>query len=112
MNIHNSREMLKDASDYEDEPSKKKEEKTELKLPFDMKAFWRNVNEKYFKNLDDFTINDVNHLVHLYSKYGKLLINCLDINNDHIFTKIGFPRTLNCLLERTQEIVASNRISI
>jgi hypothetical protein len=49
----------------------KKEEKLELKLPFDMKSFWKNINEKYFRKYDQFNSNEVNHLVHFYSKYGK-----------------------------------------
>jgi hypothetical protein len=53
----------------------KREEKLDLKLPFDMKSFWKNINEKYFRKYDQFSQNEVNHLVHSYSKYGKSHIN-------------------------------------
>jgi hypothetical protein len=53
----------------------KKEEKVDLKLPFDMKSFWKNINEKYFRKCDQFSQNEVNHLVHSYSKYGKSPFN-------------------------------------
>lgn len=57
-------------SDCEDEQIKMKEDKMELKVPFDMKIFWKNIDDKYFKNLDKFSKNEVNHLVNLNSKYG------------------------------------------
>jgi hypothetical protein len=47
-----------------------KEDRLELKLPFDMKAFWKNLNEKFFRKIDEFDLNEANHLVHAYSKYG------------------------------------------
>ena len=57
------------------EEDTKQEEKVDLKLPFDMKSFWKNINEKYFGTCDQSTSNEVNQLVHLYSKYGKLYFN-------------------------------------
>ncbi len=68
------RENFKDESDGEDEQNKKKEDKADVKIPFDMKIFWKNINDKYFKNLDQFGVNEINHLVHLFSKYGKLFL--------------------------------------
>jgi hypothetical protein len=70
--ITKTRENFKDDSDEEDEQIKRKDEKIDLKHPFDMKIFWKNIDDKYFKNLDQFTVNEVNHLVNLFSKYGKL----------------------------------------
>ena len=67
----NLKGKMREVSDSEDEKKGKKEDKFELKLPFDMKTFWKNINEKYFRKLDAFSTNDVNHLVTLYSKYGK-----------------------------------------
>lgn len=50
---------------------KSKEEKFDIKVPFDMKSFWKNLNEKYFRKVEN--INEINHLLNLYSRYGNLL---------------------------------------
>ncbi len=48
----------------------------DIKPPFNMKSFWSNINEKYFRKIDDFSPNEVNHLVNLFSKHGyKLNLN-------------------------------------
>ena len=59
------------------EEEAKQEEKVDLKLPFDMKSFWKNINEKYFRRCDRSSANEVNHLVQSFSKYGKLTFNLL-----------------------------------
>jgi hypothetical protein len=64
------KEKDKEESDNEDEQSRKKEGKNDIKLPFDMRNFWKNINEKYFKKIEMSEMNEVNHLVHQYSKYG------------------------------------------
>jgi hypothetical protein len=96
----------KPKEDPDSEDPGKKEDRLELKLPFDMRAFWKNFSEKFFRRIDEVDINEANHLVHLYSKYGILII-ILDILQDHIFTKIGFPRTLNCLQAKSQDLISS-----
>jgi hypothetical protein len=48
---------------------KSKEEKFDIKIPFDMKSFWRNIDEKYFQKVEN--VNEINHLLNLYSRYGK-----------------------------------------
>jgi hypothetical protein len=105
----NTKENNSSHSDTEDGKTQKEIDIKDLKLPFDMKSFWKNVNEKYFKNINDLNVHEINHLVHSFSKYGIYLYNLnLDINNDQIFTKIGFPKTLNCLVGKTFETLASN----
>lgn len=59
-------------NENEDEKTKKTSELKDIKLPFDMKLFWKNCNEKYFKPLNELDVNEINHLVHLYSKYGNI----------------------------------------
>ena len=48
---------------------KSKEEKFDVKIPFDMKSFWKGLNEKYFQKVEN--VNEINHLLNLYSRYGK-----------------------------------------
>lgn len=69
----NGKENIGNISDGEEDKVKKSGEVKDLKLPFDMKSFWKNVNEKYFKNVNEINVNDINHLVQLYSKYGIIL---------------------------------------
>ncbi len=68
----NTRENIKDESDGDDDHNKRKEDKIDLKIPFDMKVFWKNINDKFFKKYDESGIHEVNHLVHSLSKYGRL----------------------------------------
>ena len=66
----NVKEKDKEESESEDKINTKMEGKKELKLPFDMRNFWKNTNEKFFKKIESADANEVNHLVHQYSKYG------------------------------------------
>jgi hypothetical protein len=77
----------------------------EIKVPFDMKIFWKIINDKYFMPFDPIEANKVNHLIKLYSKYGKdsYFIKLLDIGIDSIFNKIAFPKTLNSFLGKATE---------
>ena len=59
--------------DSGEERNQKKEERIDIKIPFDMKIFWKNIDEKFFLRSDLISVNEVNHLVQLYSKYGKSL---------------------------------------
>jgi hypothetical protein len=43
----------------------------DTKLSFDLKTFWKNTNEKYFNHQNELNVNQINHLLHYYSKYGK-----------------------------------------
>ncbi len=54
----------------EEEKRMNKEERLDLKLPFNMKAFWKNFSEIFFRKIDEYDLNEANHLVHTYSKYG------------------------------------------
>jgi hypothetical protein len=111
----NVKEKDKEESESEGNKNIKAEDKKDLKLPIDMRNFWKNINEKFFKKIDSTEVNEVNHLVHQYSKYGKTqlkIITRIDISTDSIFTKIGFPRTLDCLIGKPQEIMISKLISI
>jgi hypothetical protein len=56
----------------EDEEEEKKVEviPTDKKCPYDMKAFWKNINDKFFKSADEKHLNDVNHLILYNSAYG------------------------------------------
>ena len=65
----------KEEVDSEEEKLPKKEDRLDLKLPFDMKAFWKNLNENFFRKIDEYDLNEANHLVHSYSKHG--IINYL-----------------------------------
>jgi hypothetical protein len=69
----NVKEKDKEESESESKKNIKAEDKKDLKLPFDMRNFWKNINDKFFKKIESQDVNEVNHLVHLYSKYGKIL---------------------------------------
>ena len=56
--------------DSEDEQTTKESEPKDMKLNFDLKTFWKNTNEKYFKHINELNVNEINHLLHVYSKYG------------------------------------------
>jgi hypothetical protein len=58
--------------DSKSERDKKDKDNKEVKLPFDMKSFWKNLNEKYFKRIKDININEINHTILFQSKYGKI----------------------------------------
>jgi hypothetical protein len=66
----NAKEIEKEESDGDENKNAKIDEKNSLKLPFDMRNFWKSINEKYFKMVNMSEINEVNHLVHQFSKYG------------------------------------------
>jgi hypothetical protein len=111
----NVKEIDKEYSESEGVQNQRAEDKKDLKLPFDMRNFWKNTNENFFRKIDLADVNEVNHLVYQNSKYGKLafkIITKLDTTSDNIFTKIGFPRTLNCLIGKPQEMIISKLISI
>lgn len=42
------------------------------RLPFNMRSFWLNINEKYFSYPNTFDTRLPDHLVHSFSKYGKI----------------------------------------
>lgn len=67
----NVKEKDKEESESEDKKNTKAVGKKDLKLPFDMRNFWKNTNEKFFKKIESPDFNQVNHLVHSFSKYGK-----------------------------------------
>jgi hypothetical protein len=46
----------------------------EAKIPIDMKVFWKTLDEGYFKNIDPSDINEVNHVIKTFSKYGKIFL--------------------------------------
>jgi hypothetical protein len=57
-------------SESEDDKAQKELDIKDLKLPFDMKLFWKNTNEKYFKPTNELNVHEMNHLMYFYSKYG------------------------------------------
>ena len=71
----NSLKKGKPKEDDEKEDPAKTENRLELKLPFDMRAFWKNLSENFFCKIDQFDVNEPNHLVHAYSKYGIINYN-------------------------------------
>jgi len=95
----------------EDEEDDKKVDvlPTDKKCPYDMKAFWKNINEKFFKSADEKNLNEVNHLIFYNSAYGKIEFK-LDVNNDHIFSKIGFPKNVNALVGKSTEMSISKNL--
>ena len=58
---------IKEQSQSEEESS---DEKFESKIPFDIKSFWKNIDEKYFNSIENLNLNEGDHLIHLFSKYG------------------------------------------
>ncbi len=56
--------------DSDDEQTTKDSELKDTKLNFDLKTFWKNINEKYFRHHNELNVNEINHLLHFYSKYG------------------------------------------
>jgi hypothetical protein len=70
----NVKEKNKEDSDMEDLQNTKVEGKKDVKLPFDMRNFWKNLNEFFFRKIDSTDVNEVNHLVHQYGKYGNFII--------------------------------------
>ena len=54
-----------------DEDDKKSDVVTvDKKCPQDMKAFWRNVNNNFFRPSDEKNLNEINHLILYNSGYG------------------------------------------
>ncbi len=45
--------------------------KIDNKVPFDMKLFWKKINEYKFKTDSKPNIYEINHLVTLFSQHGK-----------------------------------------
>ena len=68
-----AKEMNSNRSESEDDKTQKELDIKDLKLPFDMKTFWKNINEKYFKPSNDLNAHEINHLMYFYSKYGNLI---------------------------------------
>jgi hypothetical protein len=66
----NKKENLLDFFDPDDDSKEKKDDKKDMKMPFDMKTFWKKIDEKYFKTLNEFNLTEPNHLIQLFSKYG------------------------------------------
>ena len=60
----------REEAESEEEKCTKKEERLDLKLPFNMKAFWKNLSENFFRKIDEYDLNEANHIVHNYSKHG------------------------------------------
>jgi hypothetical protein len=60
--------------DSHDDTTTKESEPKDNKLKFDLRMFWKNLNEKYFKPHHELNVNEINHLLHFYSKYGKYYI--------------------------------------
>lgn len=85
----------------------KREEKLDLKLPFDMKSFWKNINEKYFRKYDQFSQNEVTTLSIPTQNTVSHILTDLDFQSDQVFTKSGFPKTVNCLVGKSGEPVSS-----
>jgi hypothetical protein len=48
-------------------------DKSDFKLPCDMKSFWKSIDEKFFTFKEFFDPCEINHKIHSFSKYGKIL---------------------------------------
>lgn len=66
--------MDKIAHDLQKKPEKKNKKSTQidLKNPFDMKMFWKKINEYHFSTNSKINFYEINHLVNLFSQHGKL----------------------------------------
>ena len=42
----------------------------EIKVPIDMKLFWKSINDIYFPNIKEINLNQINHVLEKYSKHG------------------------------------------
>ena len=60
--------------DSDDDNTVKEPDCKDLKVNFDMKTLWKNINEKYFKSHNELNVNQINHLLNFYSKYGIFII--------------------------------------
>lgn len=70
-------ETLKlEKQDHENKTHKEEKTKSERRQPIDMKLFWKNLDETYFKNPKDLNTEKINHLIMNLSTYGNS-INCL-----------------------------------
>jgi hypothetical protein len=61
-------------SESEIDKTQKELDIKDLKLPFDMKSFWKSTNDKYFKSSNELNVHEISHLMYYYSKYGILII--------------------------------------
>jgi hypothetical protein len=71
----NGKENNSILSESEEERTHKELDIKDLKLPFDMKTFWKNLNDKFFKAVNEENVHEINHLIHLYSKYGNIIFS-------------------------------------
>lgn len=61
-----------DKLDLENQSCQDDKIKNERKQPIDMKAFWINIDENYFKNAQELNLEKINHVLMNQSFYGKI----------------------------------------
>jgi len=59
-----------DKENLEIQSGQEEKTKNEKKQPIDMKAFWINIDENYFKNVKDLNLGKINHVLMNLSYYG------------------------------------------
>ena len=68
----NEREKTEDFSDTENEKNNNSaRERSDYKLPYDMKTFWRTIEEKFFTFKDQKNSGEILQKIISLSKYGK-----------------------------------------
>lgn len=95
----------------EDNKKKNNVSNIDYKLPYDMKTFWKNIQEKFFTFKDHFDPSEILQKVLSLGKYGKFFYikfyKLLEINADSIFLKIGFPKNFGNFMGKSQDYYIS-----
>ena len=86
-------------------------EKVQEKLPCDMKSLWKFLEENFFSFKEYSDPTEIFHKLHINGKYGKKFLNflLLDINNDNIFSKYGFPKNLSNFVGKSEDFNLSKK---
>jgi len=59
-----------DKLDLENQSTQEEKIKNERKQPIDMKLFWKNIDENYFKSVKELNLEKINHVLMNQSYYG------------------------------------------
>ena len=59
-----------DKLDLENQSTQEEKTKNERKQPMDMKVFWKNIDENYFKSVKELNLEKINHVLMNQCYYG------------------------------------------
>ena len=68
----NEKEILLNIPEADSDKNNINREKIELRIPYDMKSFWRSIDEKFFSFGEFSDPNEILHKIQSLEKYGKI----------------------------------------